>query len=195
MNSTAFSRSSRPEKAAVRTLSATTERQRMGSHFRSHSEAFVCLDLRKSLKINRIGLAGLPLAMPSCASRLERWLAKLAPAFEPQFLSLTDFRHRPRWQDLARLARSDFEPASAATPAPLPVITKNRDSAATPVRAVIHAGNGLTWSQVRIEIQGNQTLLRSLVPLPGRPFQKSAGAFVTIFQIRIHPKLLGVSHG
>jgi hypothetical protein len=156
--------------------------------------------------------------------------------------------------DLAdRLARINSEPASAATPVPLPVITKPRDSAATRARAVIHAGNGLTWSQVRIEIQGNhtirlsapgqdgshtfpkrnplgpehplgilmtlaakgewrnppgsapdydriskafqrlQTLLRTLVPLPGKPFQKSAGAFVPIFQIRIHPKLLGGS--
>lgn len=40
-----------------------------------------------------------------------------------------------------------------------------------------------------------QTLLSSLVPLPGKPFQKSAGAFVPIFQARIHPKLLGGSHG
>jgi hypothetical protein len=71
--------------------------------------------------------------------------------------------------DLAdRLARIDSQPASAATPAPLPVITKPRDSAATRVRAVIHAGNGLTWSQVRIEIQGNQT--HSLC-IPSRPLR------------------------
>jgi hypothetical protein len=56
--------------------------------------------------------------------------------------------------DLAdRLARIDSEPASAATPAPLPVITKPRDSAATRARSIIHAGNGLTWSPVRIQIQ------------------------------------------
>jgi len=35
-----------------------------------------------------------------------------------------------------------------------------------------------------------QTILRALVPLPGKPFRKSAGAFVPIFQVRIHAKLL-----
>ena len=34
-----------------------------------------------------------------------------------------------------------------------------------------------------------QTLLRALVPLPGKPFQKSVGAFVPLFQARIHPRL------
>jgi hypothetical protein len=27
------------------------------------------------------------------------------------------------------------------------------------------------------------------VPLPGKPFQKSAGAFVPIFQVQIHSRL------
>jgi hypothetical protein len=34
-----------------------------------------------------------------------------------------------------------------------------------------------------------QALLRALVPLPGKPFQKSGGAFVPVFQTRIHPNL------
>ena len=143
--------------------------------------------------------------------------------------------------------------ARPGTRMPLPVINQPRGPAEPKVRAVIHAAYGLTWSQVRIEIAGNQTIhlkapgqdgtysfskrtqlgpehplgilmtlaakgewrnppgsspdydrvtkafqrlqtfLRSLVPLPGKPFKKSAGAFVPIFQIQIHPKLLGDS--
>jgi hypothetical protein len=145
-----------------------------------------------------------------------------------------------------RLARMDAEPS---TRVPLPAILNPRGPAAPKVRAVIHAGNGLTWSQVLIEIAGDQTirlrapgqdgthslskrnqlgpehplgilmtlaakgewrnppssspdyervckafqrlqtLLRTLVPLPGKPFQKSAGAFVPIFQVQIHSRL------
>jgi hypothetical protein len=145
-----------------------------------------------------------------------------------------------------RLAKIEAQPAVKV---PLPAITKPRGPAEPKVRAVIHAGNGLTWSQITIELTGNQTihlkapgqdgaysfskrnqlgpehplgilmtlaangewrnppgysadydrvskafqrlqnLLRSLVPLPGKPFQKSAGAFVPIFQVRIHAKL------
>ncbi len=160
-------------------------------------------------------------------------------------------RNRLEFVDLAeRLAQIEAQPAVRV---PLPAITKPRGPAEPKVRAVIHAGNGLTWSQVRIEIAGNQTiylkapgqegshtfpkrqqlgpehplgilmtlaakgewrnppssepdydrvskafqrlqsLLRTLVPLPGTPFRKSAGAFVPIFQIRIHPKLFGGS--
>jgi hypothetical protein len=33
------------------------------------------------------------------------------------------------------------------------------------------------------------TIVRSLVPLPGKAFKKSAGAFVPLFQARIHAKL------
>jgi len=47
------------------------------------------------------------------------------------------------------------------------------------------------YDRVSKAFQRLQNLLRSLVPLPGKPFKKSAGAFVPIFQIRIHPKLLG----
>jgi hypothetical protein len=141
--------------------------------------------------------------------------------------------------------------AQKAVRVPLPVINKSRGHAQTNTRAVIHAGNGLTWSQVCIEVTGNQTihlkapgqegthsfskrnqlgpehplgilmtlaakgewrnppgsspdydrvskafqrlqtLLRTLVPLSGKPFRRSAGAFVPIFQMRLHPKLLG----
>jgi hypothetical protein len=158
-------------------------------------------------------------------------------------------RNHLEFVDLAeRLAKMEAQPAIKV---PLPAIIKPRGPAKPKIRAVIHAGSGLTWSQVRVEIAGNQTihlkapgqegahsfskrnqlgpehplgilmtlaakgewrnphgsspdydrvskafqrlqnLLRTLVPLPGKPFQKSAGAFVPIFQIRIHPKLLG----
>lgn len=158
-------------------------------------------------------------------------------------------RNRLEFINLAeRLAQIEAQPAVRV---PLPAITKPRGTGDPKIRAVIHAGNGLTWSQVRIEITGNQTihlkapgqegahsfskrnqlgpehplgilmmlaakgewrnppgssadyervckafqrlqtLLRTLVPLPGKPFKKSANAFVPIFQIRIHPKLLG----
>ncbi|NQX00584.1 hypothetical protein HQ447_07970 [bacterium] len=40
-------------------------------------------------------------------------------------------------------------------------------------------------------IQRLQTLLQTLVPLPGKPYHKSGAAFVPLFQIRIQPKLLG----
>ena len=157
-------------------------------------------------------------------------------------------RNRLEFIDLAdRLAQIEAHPA---TRVPLPVIAKPRAACQSKVRAVIHAGNGLTWSQVTIELTGNQTirltapgqdgshafpkrqqlgpehplgilmtlaakgewrnpplaspdyervskafqrlqtLLRTLVPLPGRPFRKSDGAFVPLFQIRIYPKLL-----
>jgi hypothetical protein len=111
-------------------------------------------------------------------------------------------------------------------------------------KAVLHAGHGLAWNQVTIEIKGNRTirltargqegsytfpkgqklteihplgilmtlaaksewqnpprdspdyervsksfrrcqdLLRSLVPLPGKPFRKAAGTFAPLFQVR-----------
>jgi hypothetical protein len=37
----------------------------------------------------------------------------------------------------------------------LPVVAKPRPTGQSKVRAVIHAGNGLTWSQVTIELTGN----------------------------------------
>jgi hypothetical protein len=42
------------------------------------------------------------------------------------------------------------------------------------------------YDRVSTAFQRLQTLLRALVQMPGKPFQKSAGAFVPIFQIRIH---------
>ncbi len=157
-------------------------------------------------------------------------------------------RNRLEFIDLAdRIAQIAAHPA---TRVPLPVIAKPRPAGQPKVRAVIHAGNGLTWSQITIELAGNQTirltapgqdgshsfpkrqqlgpehplgilmtlaaqgewrnpplsspdydrvskafqrlqsLLRTLVPLPGKPFRKSDGTFVPLFQIRIHPKLL-----
>jgi hypothetical protein len=158
-------------------------------------------------------------------------------------------RNRLEFVDIAeRLSQIEAQPAVRL---PLPAITKPRGSSAPKIRAVIHAGNGLTWSQVSIEITGDQTihlkapgqegahsfskrnqlgpehplgilmtlaakgewrnppgssadydrvckafqrlqtLLRTLVPLPGKPYRKSAGAFVPLFQVLIHPKLLG----
>jgi hypothetical protein len=49
------------------------------------------------------------------------------------------------------------------------------------------------YERVSKIFQRLQTLLRVLVPLPGKPFKKSSGAFVPIFQIRIHAKLRGGS--
>jgi hypothetical protein len=156
-------------------------------------------------------------------------------------------RNRLEFVDLTkRLAQIEAQPTARV---PLPAITKVRETHESKVRAVIHAGNGLTWSQITIEIAGGQTiqlkapgqngtysfskrsqlgpehpigilmtlaaksewrnppgssadyervskafqrlqaLLRALVPLPGKPFQKSGGAFVPLFQARIHPKL------
>ena len=160
-------------------------------------------------------------------------------------------RNRLEFIDLAeRLAQIEAQPDARV---PLPLVAQPRRPAAPKPRAVIHAGNGLTWSQVTIELAGNQTirltapgqdgshtftkrqqlgpehplgilmtlaakgewrnppfaspdydrvskafqrlqnLLRALVPLPGKPFKKSTGAFVPIFQIRIHAKLRGGS--
>lgn len=145
-----------------------------------------------------------------------------------------------------RLSQLEAQPTARV---PLPTITKARGNHEPKVRAVIHAGNSLTWSQVIIEITGGQTihlkapsqdgvyafskrnqlgpehplgilmalaakgewrnppssspdyervskafqrlqtLIQTLVPLPGKPFKKSAGAFVPLFQPRIHPRL------
>ena len=51
------------------------------------------------------------------------------------------------------------------------------------------------YERVSKAFQRLQTLLRTLVPLPGRPFRKSDGAFVPLFQIRIYPKLLAPLSG
>jgi hypothetical protein len=155
--------------------------------------------------------------------------------------TVIDPRHPPRHLELMVDGEEDF--VAMDEDAGMPPILFNK------VRAVIHAGNGLTWSQVSIEITSDQTihlkapgqdgahsfskrnqlgpehplgilmtlaakgewrnppsaspdyervskafqrlqtLLRVLVPLPGKPFQKSAGAFVPIFQVQIHSRL------
>lgn len=169
----------------------------------------------------------------------DRWLTA-------EMESLRD-RNQLEFVDLSeRLVRILAQPAARV---PLPTISKSRSATGPNVRAVIYAGNGLTWSQVTIEIAGNQTihlkapgqegihtfsrrsklsqehplgilmtlaakgewrnplgsspdydrvskafqrlqhLLRALVPLPGKPFKKSSGAFVPLFQVRIHAAL------
>ena len=65
-------------------------------------------------------------------------------------------RNRLEFIDLAdRIAQIAAHPA---TRVPLPVIAKPRPAGQPKVRAVIHAGNGLTWSQITIELAGNQTI-------------------------------------
>jgi hypothetical protein len=65
-------------------------------------------------------------------------------------------RNRLEFIDLAdRLAQIEAQPANRV---PLPVIAKPRPAGQPKVRAVIHAGNGLSWSQVTIELAGNQTI-------------------------------------
>jgi hypothetical protein len=65
-------------------------------------------------------------------------------------------RNHLEFVDLAeRLAQLEAQPAARV---PLPVIAKERKPSSTKPRAVIHAGNGLTWSQVTIEITGNHTI-------------------------------------
>jgi hypothetical protein len=45
------------------------------------------------------------------------------------------------------------------------------------------------YERVSKAFQRLQNLLRALVPLPGKPFKKSAGAAVPLFDVRIHPAL------
>lgn len=49
------------------------------------------------------------------------------------------------------------------------------------------------YERVSKAFQRLQFLLRALVPLPGKPFRKSARAYVPLFQTRIHAKLRGGS--
>jgi hypothetical protein len=167
--------------------------------------------------------------------------------FTEEMESLRD-RNRLEFVDLSqRLAQIEDQPTRRM---PLPTLIKSRHSDQSSPRAVIYAGNGLTWSQVTIELTGNltirltaagqdgcysfskrnqlgpehplgilmalaakgqwrnppvsspdyervskafqrlQNLLRTLVPLPDKPFRKSANFFLPAFKIRIHPKLL-----
>lgn len=157
-------------------------------------------------------------------------------------------RNHLEFVDLAeRLAQIEAQPAARV---PLPVIAKDPKPSSSTVRALIHAGNGLTWSQITIEITGNRTihlkapgqegkytfskrtqlsrehplgilmtlaaegewrnppsyspdyervskafqrlqkLLRALVPLPDKPFRRSGGAFVSLFQVQFDAILL-----
>jgi hypothetical protein len=65
-------------------------------------------------------------------------------------------RNRLEFVDLTqRLAQIEDQPTLRV---PLPTIIKPSHSDESGPRAVIHAGNGLTWSQVTIEIPGNQTI-------------------------------------
>jgi hypothetical protein len=50
-------------------------------------------------------------------------------------------------------------------------------------------GSSADYERVSKAFQRLQALLRALVPLPEKPFQKSGGAFVPVFQARIHPNL------
>lgn len=64
-------------------------------------------------------------------------------------------RNQLEFVDLTeRLAQIEAQPTARV---PLPVIEKCRAKTPQP-KAVIHAGNGLTWSQVTIEITGNHTI-------------------------------------
>jgi hypothetical protein len=145
-----------------------------------------------------------------------------------------------------RLEALESQPSVRTT---LPVIALPRRTNAPKLKAVLHAGHGLTWSQVTIEIMGNRTirltapgqegsytfpksqqltpthplgilmklaangawqnprrespdyervskafrrcqdLLRSLVPLPGKPFRKATGAFAAVFQAKFNQKM------
>ena len=49
--------------------------------------------------------------------------------------------------------------------------------------------NSPDYDRVSKAFQRLQNLLCSLVPLPGKPFRKSAGAFIPIFQVQIHSRL------
>ncbi len=154
-------------------------------------------------------------------------------------------RTRNRHEFVILAERLESLESKKATRATLPVIATPRRTNEPKVKAVLHAGHGLTWNQVTIEITGNRTirltapgqegtytfpkdqnltethplgilmtlaaksewqnpprhspdyervskafrrcqdLLRSLVPLPGKPFRKADGAFVPLFQVRI----------
>lgn len=77
-----------------------------------------------------------------------RWFTKELEALRTQ--------NRLEFVDLTqRLAQIEAQPTARI---PLPTITKVRGTHEPKVRAVIHAGNGLTWSQITIEITGGQTI-------------------------------------
>ena len=65
-------------------------------------------------------------------------------------------RNRLSFVDLSdRLAQFEADPASRV---PLPAAGSRQTGRGSAVRALIHAGNGLTWNQVRIEVNGNKMI-------------------------------------
>jgi len=73
------------------------------------------------------------------------------------------------------LSQIEANPASCI---PLPAAGKRQSDRGPAVRALIHAGNGLTWNQVRIEVSGSK---RILLKAPGqeREFRFSPNIQVT----------------
>ena len=66
-------------------------------------------------------------------------------------------RNRLSFVDISeRLAQFEVDPASRV---PLPATGIRQSGRGSTVRALIHAGNGLTWNQVRIEVNGNKMIL------------------------------------
>ena len=66
-------------------------------------------------------------------------------------------RNRLSFVDLSeRLAQFETNPASRV---PLPAAGSRQSGSGPAVRALIHAGNGLTWNQVRIEVNGSKMIL------------------------------------
>ena len=56
----------------------------------------------------------------------------------------------------SKLAQFETNPASRV---PLPAAGSRQSGSGPAVRALIHAGNGLTWNQVRIEVNGSKMIL------------------------------------
>ena len=66
-------------------------------------------------------------------------------------------RNRLSFVDISeRLAQFEANPASRV---PLPATGSRQSGSGPAVRALIHAGNGLTWNQVRIEVNGSKMIL------------------------------------
>ena len=66
-------------------------------------------------------------------------------------------RNRLSFVDISeRLAQFEADPAARV---PLPAVGIRQSGSAPAVRALIHAGNGLTWNQVRIEVNGSKMIL------------------------------------
>ncbi len=74
-----------------------------------------------------------------------------------------------------RLAQFEENPASCV---PLPAAGSRPSSSGSTVRALIHAGNGLTWNQVRIEVGGSR-IIRLKAPGQEREFHFPPNVQVT----------------